>query len=104
MRTLLESRGILASFMTAVKRSSIVVSLFLIVAFSAARAPAFFLVRRVRRLFFSTMQVLAMLSLSLRLERHIEGAQQFARFVVGFGGGADNDVHATDFVDFVVVD
>src|SRR3546814_4515596 len=31
-------------------------------------------------------------------------AQQFARFVVGLGGGGDDDVHATHLLDLVVAD
>jgi len=40
----------------------------------------------------------------LAVEGHVEALQQCFGFSVGFGGGADDDVHAPDFVDFIKVD
>src|SRR5689334_20219988 len=47
---------------------------------------------------------LAMVGLPLMLEREAERGQEGARFVVGFCGCRDRDVHAPERVDLVVVD
>src|SRR6185312_12645993 len=114
MRVADELRGISASFRVAAKRSSIGLVLSAMIAFSFARAGAAFLDIRLRRLFFSIELFFAMLgSLYPRLrgfvsvslpEREIESGQQGARLVVGIGGGADRDVHATRFRDLVEID
>src|ERR1700758_2316005 len=110
-----ELRGISASFSVAAKRSSIGLVLSAMIAFSFSRCGAAFFAIRLRRLFFSIELFFAMLGswvsafewlwLSYSLpEREIESGQQGARLVVGLGGGADRDVHATRFRDLVEVD
>src|SRR5687768_15945926 len=37
-------------------------------------------------------------------ERHAHRLEESAGFLVGAGGGADDDVHAADLVDFIVLD
>src|SRR4051812_32744468 len=75
----------------------------MMIALSAARLPASRLIIAARRLFLLIELSFAMV-FSLLDKRHVETSEQRLRFGVGLGGGANDDVHTADLVDFVVVD
>src|SRR5579871_5838009 len=107
MRVADELRGIAASFSRASKRSSSERFSSLAIAFRAARLAALAFTRRLTfslRLTALFLAILVLVFPALRVERELEFAQQLARFVVGAGGGADDDVHAPDLIDLVIVD
>src|SRR5262245_49672609 len=108
MRTLAELRGSAASFSCARKRSSIGFFWSITTAFSALRLAAYWAVSLRRRLFFSTELVFAiqniLVSLPLLPEREVEATQQGARLIIRLGGRTNDDVHAPDLIDLVVVD
>src|SRR5690606_3688323 len=114
MRVGFALRGSSASFRRARKRSSSDTLSSLAIAFSRANLPAYFFASRFRRSFLLIELSLAifypsrwsgrLLALGVAGERHLEATEQGTRLLVGLGGGADDDVHAPDLVDLVVVD
>src|SRR5262245_17402878 len=77
----------------------------LAIAFSRARRPAYCFARRMRFLLRSIILVFAINSSGRSTrERHVKGLQQGPGFGIGLGRGDDDDVHATDRLDLVVVD
>src|SRR6185295_14664426 len=107
MRVADELRGSSASLRRASKRSSRGSASLLAVAFSASRLAAYCLTSFLTRSLRLTALFLAMCFsfplLRLR-ERELEFPKKLASFVVGLRSGGDDDVHAPDLVDLVVVD
>src|SRR5690606_176906 len=106
MRFGAELRGSSASFRRASKRSSSGRLSSLAIAFSSARLAAYCLTSlltislRLTALFLAIACPLP----PLRVERELEFLEERARFLVGLRGGGDDDVHAPDLIDLVVVD
>src|SRR3974390_201165 len=105
MRTFEELRGSSASFRRAAKRSSSGRFWSLATFFRASRLAAYCLTRRLTMSLRLTVLFLAMCLASLpALERELELGEERLGLLVGPGRGADDNVHAPDLVDLVVVD
>src|ERR1700722_2548502 len=106
MRVAEELRGISASFSRALKRSSGGSDLSAARAFKRARLGASRFTSAVRLRFLSMELVFAMdvgLPGSIG-ERHVEALKQRSGFGVGLCRGDDDDVHAANVADLVVID
>src|SRR5436190_5771471 len=109
MRTAAEFRGSSASLRRASKRSSSGRVSLLAIALSAARLAAYCLTRPLTRWLRLTALFLAICFsfpplLLLLNERELEFLEKLASLVIGLRSGGDDDVHAPDLVDLVVVD
>src|SRR3569833_3175776 len=107
MRTLEELRGSSASFSRAAKRSSSGRFWSLAVAFNAARLAAYCLTSCLTislRLTVLFLAIVLVLPRSVGGERELELAEEGLGLLIGPSRRADDDVHAPDLVDLVVVD
>src|ERR1700749_2756001 len=99
-----ELRGSLASLSRAPKRSSGLSLLSTAIALSSARLAAYCFAILARRLFFSTELFLAIFGSPASVhEREVEAAEKRLGFRVRLRRRADNDVHAADHGDLVVL-
>src|SRR5690606_17504428 len=100
-------RGSSASRSCATKRSSRGIVLSLMIALSASRLPEYFWASFRRFLSRCTALIFAIAFYPpalILLERHIHAAEKLARLLVRLSRRADDDVHAPNLVDLVVLD